>query len=81
MKIKVVVKVKDWKLKWPSEDYIDNFKKFKIKCEIADEDFGICNDTYKLKLKGDGEKIEDYLSYLQRKGFKIIRKDKERYNL
>ena len=81
MKIKVVVKVKDWKLKWPSSDYIDNFEKFKIKCEIADENLGIFTATYELKLKGDREKIKDYLSYLQRKGFKIIRKDKKRYTL
>lgn len=80
MKIKIVAKVKDSKLKWPSDNYIDNFEKFKIKCEIIDEDFGILTDTYKLKLSGNKEKIEDYLSYLQRKGFKITRKNK-RYTL
>lgn len=81
MKVKVIAKVNDWKLKWPSSDYIDNFEKFKIKCEIVDEDLGICIDTYKLKLNGDKEKIEDYLSYLQRKGFKITQKSKKRYTL
>lgn len=80
MKVKVVAKCNFGKLKWPPSNYIDNFEKFKIKCEIIDTDFGILTDTYKLKLSGDKEKIEDYLSYLQRKGFKITRKDK-RYTL
>lgn len=81
MKIKVVAKVNDWRLKWPSGDYIDNFEKYKIKCEVVDKDLGICIDKYKLKLSGNKENIEDYLSYLQRKGFKITRNDKQRYTL
>ena len=81
MKVEVIAKVHDNKLKWPSEDYIKNYNKFKIEFKIVDKDYGIFVDTYKLKLKGDKEKIEDYLSYLQRKGFKITRKAKERYTL
>ena len=80
-KVKVIVKIHPERLKWPPEDYIGNYNKFKIKCKIVDEELKMFVNLYKLKLKGDKEKIEDYLSYLQRKGFKITRKTRKKYTL
>lgn len=71
MKISVKAKVNDCKIKWPSEDYIDEYEKYNLKCKIKKDDFGIIFDKYELKLKGEKHDIERYLTYLQRKGFKI----------
>lgn len=59
------------KLKWPSDDYISDYKKFNIKCKILDKDFSILNDKYELCLEGSKEDIESFMSYLRMKGFKF----------
>lgn len=62
---------KDSKLKWPSHDYISNYRRFHIECEICDEDLGFSKDKYELCLKGTKEDIKSFISYLRTKGFKV----------
>lgn len=71
MNVFVKVKVNVDILKWTSKYYIDKYEKYKLKCEVKYFDIGLIYDKYKLKLKGNKENIELFLSYLQRKGFKI----------
>ncbi len=73
MTVYVQVKVNSYSLTWPSDDYIDKYKKYNLKCKIKDEDIGVVFDKYELKLTGKKSDIEMYLGYLKRKKFKIVK--------
>ena len=72
MKLYVKATVWDFKLTWPSSNYINKAEdKFNLKCKIIEDDFNIFKDIYQLKLEGDQQNIKSFLSYLRMKGFKI----------
>lgn len=72
MKKFVKVTVRHLKLTWPSSNYIYDYRKFNINCEILDEDLGFFKHTYKLCLKGTEDNINSFLSYLRMECFEII---------
>lgn len=67
----VKVAVNHSKLTWPSWNYIHESSKFKIKCDILDKNLGCFKDTYELKLIGNKNDIDTFLSYLKMKGFQV----------
>lgn len=71
MEVYVKAVGKDRKLKWPASHYISESKKFEVKCKILHRDLGIFSDTYKLRLKGDPERVAAFISYLKMQGFNI----------
>lgn len=68
----LAVKTNDYKLIWPAENYFfDADRMFNIKCDITKRNNNIFTSKYIIKLEGDAENIESYISYLIANGMKI----------
>ncbi len=67
----VEVAVNRSKLTWPSFTYIHKSDECKIKCNILNQKIGCFKDYYKLKLIGNPNNIDTFLSYLKMEGFQV----------
>lgn len=72
MKIHVKAKASDFKFAtWTeADDCIEKHKKYGVKCEMQ-RNWGFLSNTYDLCMEGTEENLNDFLSFLRMKGFKI----------
>lgn len=53
------------------EEAISKYEKYHIKCDILSSELKILSKDYILLLDGDRHNIDNYISFLRLKGFKI----------
>lgn len=72
MKIHVKAKASEFKFAtWREADNcIEKHKEYEVKCDVR-RDLGLLNNTYELCLEGTEENLNNFLSFLRMKGFKI----------
>ena len=53
------------------EECISKYKKYNLRCKILDEEMKLFSYIYILLLDGEKNDINEYLSFLRKKGFSI----------
>lgn len=71
MKYLASVSASEFSTTWPSRNYIDDYKKYNLKCKVVESNIGLFKDKYLLELDGSTENIQMFLAYLRHEGFKI----------
>ena len=71
MKHLASISASEFSTTWPSRNYIDDHKKYNIKCKVVDSNIGLFKDKYLIELDGSSENIQRFLTYLKHEGFKI----------